>query len=238
MREYILEKLKEHIETGKKEILQSFFQTGKSGYAENDIFIGVRVPMQRKVAKEIYKDIPFDKIPKLLEDPIHEVRLTTLFIMIHHYEKSKDNIKKHIYEMYLKNTHKVNNWDLVDASAHKIVGRYIYDYNLDRKILYKLAESKDLWTQRISVVANWYLISKNEIEHIFKISKKLLDHKHHLIHKASGWMLREAGKKDIGALKEFIKENYSNMPRTMLRYSIEKFPELERKNYLKGEFNL
>jgi 3-methyladenine DNA glycosylase AlkD len=172
-----------------------------------------------------------DDIQKLLDSPIHEHRLTGLFILTYKFEKASNNAQKIIYDFYLKNTKAINNWDLVDCSAHKIVGDYLIDK--DRSILYKLAQSKNLWEQRIAIVATFAFIRNKDFEDCLNLAEIFLTHKHDLIHKAVGWMLREVGKKDELVLVSFLNPNYQKMPRTMLRYAIEKFPENIRKKYLK-----
>jgi 3-methyladenine DNA glycosylase AlkD len=208
-----------------------FFKTGKGEYGEGDKFLGVAVPSCRKVAKE-YKELPLPELTKLLQSKWHEERLTALFILIHQYDKADKKEQEKLYQFYLKNTKYVNNWDLVDSSAHKIVGKHLYDK--DRKILYKLVRSKSLWERRIAVIATFWFISKGEFEDSLKISEILLDDKHDLIHKAVGWMLREVGNRNQAVEEKFLKQHYKRMPRIMLRYAIEKFEEKKRKGYLRG----
>lgn len=213
--------------------LQRFFKTGKGEYAEGDILIGVTVPQSRLIAKKYYSISLEDNI-KLLQSEIHEERLIALFILCHKFKKGSEVEKKKIYDLYLKNTQFVNNWDLVDSSAHKIVGEYLL--NRDRKILYKLVSSKLLWDRRIAVISTYTFIKNGQFIDTFLLSEKLLSDKEDLMHKACGWMMREAWKYDITLVEEFIQKNYSKMPRTMLRYAIEKFPEKKRKEYLAGNF--
>ena len=212
------------------EILQRFFKTGKGQYGEGDIFLGIKVPIQRQACKKY--DLSLEAIQKLLNSKIHEHRLCALFALVTKYKKAKN--KKGIFQFYLKNAKRINNWDLVDLSAPNIVGNYLLDK--DKKILYKLAKSKNLWKKRISIVSTFTLIRNNKLHDTLKISKILLKDKHDLIHKAVGWMLRELGKKDVKKLELFIQKNYKHMPRTMIRYAIEKFPEKKRKAYLKGKW--
>ncbi|MAG38378.1 DNA alkylation repair protein [Candidatus Pacearchaeota archaeon] len=212
-------------------IYQNFFKTGKGEYGEGDIFYGLTVPQSRTIVKK-YSSLPLKDVESLLESEIHEERLIAILLLVHNYEHFP-NKRKEIYNFYLNNTKKINNWDLVDLSAHKIVGKHIE--NKDRKIIYKLAKSDNLWEKRISIIATAYFISKSDFKDTIKISELLLSDSHDLIHKAVGWMLREVGKKDISILEAFLKKHYKTMPRTMLRYSIEKFPEPVRKRYLKGE---
>ncbi len=212
--------------------LQRFFKTEKGQYGEGDIFIGLKVPDLRTISKK-YADLNLPNIQKLLDSKIHEHRLAGLFILIDKFKKSDEENKGNIFNFYLKNTKNINNWDLVDLSAPKIVGNFLIGKQKD--ILYKLAESKSLWEKRISVLACFSFIGKEEFNDALRISEILLKDEHDLIHKAVGWMLREIGKKDEKILEDFLKRNYSKMPRTALRYSIEKFPEIKRKKYLKGE---
>jgi len=211
---------------------QSFFKTGPGEYGEGDIFIGVTVPELRTLAKE-YKTLGIDKIKQLLKSEIHEERLLSLFLLIHRYSKGDEPEKKRLYELYLKNTKFINNWDLVDSSAGQIVGAFLFDK--DKKPLYELVKSDNLWERRISIISTFYFIKRNQFSDTLKISKVLLSDKEDLIHKAVGWMLREVGKRDMSVEENFLKKHYKNMPRTMLRYAIEKFPEPKRQRYLKGK---
>ena len=213
-------------------ILQRFFKTGKGEYGEGDIFLGIKVPIQRQVAKN-YSGLSLSKIQKLLESKIHEYRLTGLIILEDKYKKAKPEEKENIFDFYLKNTKNINNWDLVDLSAPKIVGNFLLDK--DRKILYKLVQSKNLWEKRIAILSTYAFIKNQEFEDTLAISELLLKDSHDLIHKAVGWMLREVGKRNLEAEENFLKYHYKNMPRTMLRYAIEKFEESKRKKYLRGE---
>ncbi len=214
----------------KKEFLPYFFKTGKGQYGEGDRFIGVVVPDTRKVAKK-YKDIPFSEVTKLLESEYHECRLCALLILVERFKKAKETERKEICDYYLSKTRYINNWDLVDLSAKDIVGEYLVDK--DRSVLYILAESTLLWDQRISILATFAFIRRGDLDDIFALSEKLLCHKHDLMHKAIGWMLREAGKKDKDKLCSFLDRFHKEMPRTMLRYSIEKFQPEERAHYMK-----
>ena len=211
---------------------QSFFKTGPGEYGEGDVFIGVTVPELRKLAKE-NKTIGPNEIKQLLQSPIHEERLLSLFILIHRYSKGGEPEKKRIYELFLKNTKFINNWNLVDSSAGHIIGAFLFGKS--KKPLYDLAKSKNLWERRISIISTFYFIKRNQFSDTLKISKILLSDKEDLIHKAVGWMLREIGKRNISIEENFLKTNYKNMPRTMLRYAIEKFPEPKRQRYLKGK---
>jgi 3-methyladenine DNA glycosylase AlkD len=221
-----LKKLADH---EKAKILQGFFKTGKGEYGEGDIFLGIRVGDTRAVAKK-YKDMPLSEIKELLKSKIHEHRQVALFILIEKYKKADEKGKKKIYDFYWKNSKKVNNWDLVDLSADKIVGDYLFDK--DKKLLYKLARSKNLWEKRISIIATFHFIKNGKFDDTLRISKILLNDEHDLIHKAVGWMLREIGKRDQKVEEKFLKKHYKKMPRTMLRYAIERFDDKKRKFYM------
>jgi 3-methyladenine DNA glycosylase AlkD len=211
----------------KAKLLSRYFKTGKGDYADGDIFLGIIVPLQREIAKKY--DLSLDDIDKLLKSRIHEHRLTALFILIKKYKKSDEKQKKEIVRLYLRNAKNINNWDLVDLSAPNILGDFLL--NKDRKILYTLAKGH-LWEKRIAVLATFAFISNNDFKDCLKIAEILLKDKHDLIHKAVGWMLREIGKRDLKAEEDFLKRHCAAMPRTMLRYAIEKFDEKKRKLYL------
>jgi 3-methyladenine DNA glycosylase AlkD len=219
------------------ELLQRFFKTGKGEYGEGDVFYGIKVPVLRKISNK-YKELELKDIKKLLENKVHEFRLVALFILVSRFEKHPEE-RKQIFEFYLENTRGINNWDLVDLSALNIVGRYIFNAGKENPILvrrlFKLSESSNIWERRISVLSTFYFIKNNRFDESIAVAKILLKDKHDLIHKAVGWMLREIGKRDEKVLETFLKENHKDMPRTMLRYAIEKFPEEKRKAYLKGE---
>ncbi|MGH9876450.1 MAG: DNA alkylation repair protein [Nitrososphaerales archaeon] len=216
----------------KEKIYSRFFKTGKGQYGEGDVFLGITVPEQRKVARK-YQHLKLSEIQELLSSRIHEHRLTALFILIYRYNRSDSKNKKRIFDFYLKNIRSVNNWDLVDLSAYMILGDYIFDKLNHRKILYRFARSRNLWERRISIIATFAFIRKNRFEETLEISKLLLNDDHDLIHKAIGWMLREVGKRNIKAEERFLKENYRKMPRTMLRYAIERFPKEKKAYYLR-----
>ena len=217
--------------------LQRFFKTGKGDYGEGDIFIGIKVGPQRSVAKKYATVLSIDETEKLLRSRIHEHRLVALFILIHKYKKAAkagdDKTKRKIYKLYLANTKHINNWDLIDLSAPSIVGDYLINSRKDKKILYKLAESKSLWERRISILSTFYFIKDGNFDDAIKIAELLVNDKHDLIHKAVGWMLREVGKRDQVVEERFLKRHYNTMPRTMLRYAIERFDERKRKFYMK-----
>ncbi len=213
-------------------ILQRFFKTEKGDYGEGDIFYGIKVPEQRKIAKQ-FKDLSLDELKTLLTSKIHEERLIAAFILVDKFKTGDEKKKKIIFNFYLKNRKGINNWDLVDLSAPKIVGTYLIDKEKD--LLYKFARSEDLWEKRISIISTQTFIREHFFEDTLNISKILLNDKHDLIHKAVGWMLREVGNRDLETEEEFLKKHYKIMPRTMLRYAIEKFPEKKRKGYLKSK---
>jgi 3-methyladenine DNA glycosylase AlkD len=212
-----------------KERVGAFFKTGSGHYAEGDEFIGVSVPDLRKIAKD-FTHLSLLDIQVLLTSTINEERLLALLILIGQYDKAQENVKEDIYQLYLSNLKYVNNWNLVDASAHLIVGAHLK--NKDRNLLLTLAKSTIMWERRIAMVATWYFIRKQDLEWTFRIADILLDDKHDLIHKAVGWMLREAGKRDLSALVAFLDQHAAKMPRTMLRYAIEKLSLDQRKAYL------
>jgi len=213
-------------------VLQRFFKTGKGEYGEGDIFYGIKVPEQRTIAKQ-FKDLTFDDLKELIKSKVHEERLIAAFILVDQYKRGDEKKKKIIFDFYLKNRKGINNWDLVDLSAPKIVGMHLLDK--EKKLLYKFANSKDLWEKRISIISTQTFIREYFFEDTLNISKILLHDKHDLIHKAVGWMLREIGNRDLETEEEFLKKHYKTMPRTMLRYAIEKFPEQKRIAYLRGK---
>lgn len=216
----------------KAKILARYFKTGKGEYGEGDFFLGISVPDCSNLAKK-YKNLEISEVKSLLKNKYHEIRLISLIVLVFKYnESSQEFERRKIVNFYLKNTKFINNWDLVDSSAYQILGNYLVDKK-DRKIIYKLVSSKNLWEQRIAVVSTYAFIKKGESKDIFLICKKLFNHKHDLIHKAMGWMLREVGKNvSQKGLKIFLKENIKQIPRTTLRYAIEKFEDKERRRYL------
>ncbi len=212
--------------------MQWFFKTGRGEYGEGDVFVGLKVPVQRRIARE-FKNLSLGELVKLLKSPIHEERLISLLILVDQYSKGDEKQKNKIYTFYIKNRKGINNWDLVDLSAPKIVGKHLLVK--DKSLLFKFASSKNLWERRIAILSTYEFI-KNEIyEPTIQIAEILINDRHDLIHKAVGWMLREIGKKDIQAEEKFLRVHYKKMPRTMLRYAIEKFPESKRKKYLQGK---
>ncbi len=224
----VVKELGKHKDAEKARVLQRFFKTGKGEYGEGDVFLGVSVPVQRKVAGMYWRDCSLSDVQALLDSKFHEHRLTGLFILVKLYEKDKD--KKKIVGFYLENTERVNNWDLVDSSAHKIIGDYLV--GRDRKVLYKLLKSRYLWERRISVISCFAFIARNDFKDALRICELLLKDEHDLIHKATGWMLREIGKRDLKVLEGFLVKHHKVMPRTMLRYSIERLSEQKRKRLL------
>ena len=212
-------------------VSQRFFKTGPGEYGEGDLFIGIRVPVLRKLAAE-FKELPVSESKILLRSPIHEERMLAILIFVRNFKKGDDKAQKDIYDLYLKSTDYINNWDLVDVSAEHIVGAYLM--NKGKRPLYRLAKSTNLWERRIAIMATFHFVKRHEFSETLKISNMLLADRHDLIHKATGWMLREIGKRDLEAEETFLKEHYKKMPRTMLRYAIEKFTEKKRQRYLKG----
>ncbi|MFA6227063.1 MAG: DNA alkylation repair protein [Candidatus Paceibacterota bacterium] len=213
----------------KANVLQRFFKTGKGDYGEGDVFLGISVPNTRKVAKKNI-DISLSEIKRLLYSKIHEERLCSLLILVNNFENTDEPGRRQIFDFYIKNSKQVNNWDLVDLSAPRIVGRYLL--NKPKRILYDLVESNNLWKRRVSIISTLAFIKNSELKDTFKLAKILIKDKHDLIHKAVGWMLREAGKVNVGNLEKFLDKFSYKMPRIMLRYAIEKFPENERQKYL------
>jgi len=211
-------------------ILQRFFKTGKGEYGEGDIFYGIKVPVQRKIAGK-HKDISLDDIKVLLNSPVHEERLVSLFILVYKYLHGDDTSKESIFNFYICNTMGINNWDLVDLSAPKIMGQHLL--NRDKKILLEFARSSYLWKKRIAILATYTFIKNSRFDTTFQIAEILLNDNHDLIHKGVGWMLREVGNMDMQTEEKFLRKYYKQMPRTMLRYAIEKFPEEKRQRYLK-----
>ena len=230
--ETIQAKLKKRSSKEKAKILQRFFKTGPGEYGEGDIFLGVKVPELRLVAKE-YIDISLKECGRLLSSKIHEERMLALLILIKNFTSGNETAKERIYQFYMRKTKYINNWDLVDLSAPHIAGAYLI--NRSKKELHALAKSNNLWERRIAIISTFKFIKSNQFSETIKISKTLLADKEDLMHKAVGWMLREIGKRDLKTEEAFLKEHYKTMPRTMLRYAIEKFPEAKRQKYLKGK---
>ena len=211
---------------------QRFFKTGPGEYGYGDVFLGIRVPVLRQVAKK-YVQLSLAEIETLLGSTYHEERLTGLLILVKQYDQARtEGEKEAVYQFYLNHFPAINNWDLVDTSSPYIVGRHLMDR--DRSVLYQWARSEHLWTRRIAMISQWWLIRNGDLSEVFSLAEILLEDSQDLIHKAVGWMLREAAKKDLIQAEAFLKQHYQSMPRTMLRYSIEKFPDAKRQRYLKG----
>ncbi len=215
-------------------LLARFFKTGKGQYGEGDKFLGLTVPQTRMTVKK-YLDLSLKELEKILQSKFHEERLGALFVLVSQFKKGDRKVQEKIFKFYLKNTEHINSWDLVDLSAHHIVGAHLADKPKD--LLFKLAVSESLLERRIAMVATFFDIAKEKSETALAVAEKLLDDKEDLMHKAVGWMLREVGKRCSQKIEEeFLKKHYSRMPRTTLRYAIERFPEQKRKAFLKGEF--
>lgn len=222
--------LKKLADSKKAKFLARFFKTGRGGYAESDRFLGLKVPQSRALAKQ-HRDLSWPEIKWLLYSELHEERLIALLILVLQFPKADDVARKKIVDFYLQHSKQVNNWDLVDLSADKILGSYLSDK--PKSILYKLVRSNNLWQRRIAIVSTFHFIRQNRLNDTFKLAKTLLSDKHDLIHKATGWMLREAGKRDQQALLNFLNRNYRHMPRTMLRYSLEKLSPRQKAHYMR-----
>ncbi len=223
----ILKEIKESSDPERAKNSLWFFKTGPGQYGEGDKFLGLTMPQQRTIAKK-YVNLPFSDIQKLIDSKYHEHRMVGLIILTYKYPKSEQ--KKEIYEFYIKNYDRINNWDLVDVTAPRIVGAYLLEKN--RKILYDFAKSNHLWKKRISIVSTFAFIDKKDFKDSIKIIEILLNDKHDLIHKACGWALREIGKKEEKVLTNFLDKYHKIMPRTMLRYSLERLSEKQKKHYM------
>jgi len=231
----IRKKLQQLGSKDKAKVLRRFFKTGPGEYGEGDVFIGVRVPELRKLLKE-YPDITIKEVVQLLSSMIHEERFFALLILVSKYSKGDEAVKKRIYELYLQNTQFINSWDLVDGSAPHIVGAFLMDKS--KEPIYRLSKSDNLWERRIAILSTFHFIKHDKYAETLKISKILLSDEQDLIHKAVGWMLREIGKRHMLTEEIFLKKHYKKMPRTMLRYAIEKFPESKRQKYLKRDYTI
>jgi 3-methyladenine DNA glycosylase AlkD len=209
-----------------------YFKTGQGEYGEGDLFLGIRVPDIRAQVKKC-GEVSLENIQLLLMSSFHEERLFSLLLLVRKFAKGNEKEKAAIYNLYLDNTHRINNWDLVDSSASHIVGNYLE--SRDKQILYKLVKSTNIWERRIAIISTFQFIRNNQFDAALKVAKLLLRDNEDLIHKAVGWMLREIGKRDVAVEKAYLQAHYKKMPRTMLRYAIEKFPEHIRKKYLAGE---
>lgn len=212
-----------------------FFKTGPGQYGEGDKFLGIKVPVTREVVKSCWKETGFTELEECIGSEYHEVRLAALLSLVEIFSHAKKNpdLQRKCVDFYLNHTGRINNWDLVDLSCYPLLGVWLLDK--DRTLLYELAQNgKSIWEQRIGIVSTMQFIRHAQLDDTFAIADILLHHPHDLIHKAVGWLLREAGKRDTDALKAFLATRYKTMPRTMLRYAIEKFPEPERKVFLAG----
>jgi len=217
----------------KAKLCLRFFKTKKGEYGEGDKFLGISGPDQRKLAKK-YQDINFSDLQKVVCSPLHEYRQTSFLILVYKYQAAKEEkTKKEIFNFYIKNHKGANNWDIVDITTPHVVGQYLYEFGHDTSLIYQYAKSKDMWERRIAILATYAFIRNNIFDHTLKISEILLHDQQDLIHKAVGWMLREVGKRDETVEESFLKKYYQIMPRTMLRYAIEKFEETKRLKYLK-----
>ena len=212
--------------------LQRFFKTGPGQYGAGDVFLGIKVPPLRALAKQ-HRDAGLDTIAALLASRYHEERMFALLLLMQFYQGADEAAQQAAYDLYLGHTQHINNWDLVDVSAPRIVGRHLQDR--PRKVLHKLARSSSLWERRIAILATAWFIRLDDYADTLRIAEMLLQDEHDLMHKAVGWMLREVGKRDLAAEEDFLHKHYRGMPRTMLRYAIERFPEPKRKNYLHGK---
>lgn len=221
----ITNKLQALSDAEKREIFPKFFKAGKGEYGEGDRFLGVTVPNIRAIAK-LHKDISIEEIRELLQSEWHEVRLCALIIMVEKSKKKDEALRKELFNLYLSQTKRINNWDLVDLSCRFIIGEYLLDKSRD--ILYQLAQSSLLWDNRIAIVSTYAFIRKGQLEDTYALSDLMMQHPHDLMHKAIGWMLREAGKRNPERLYDYVMSHRADMPRTMLRYAIEKFSPKER----------
>lgn len=229
----LIQEIKNNANPEKAAALSRFFKTGAGQYGEGDVFWGLTVPVQRGVVKNFYKEISLQELKKLLPHEVHEVRLTALMIMVEIYRRAKTEEEKlAVVELYLKNLAYVNNWDLVDLTAHRILGDWCLSHGWEE--LVRLAKTDHLWSQRVAMVSTAAFIDRSRFDAPLRMATILLHHSHDLIHKAVGWMLREIGKKNYEVEYNFLKEHYSTMPRTMLRYAIERFDEPVRQAFLKG----
>ena len=228
----IIERLKNYSNQEKVEVFKRFFKTSPGQYGHGDQFLGITVPKVREVVKEVYQQVELPEIGKLLASPDHEVRLAALIILTYKFPKSDLKMQKEIYKFYLKHRSKINNWDLVDLSADKILGVYLLDHPGKIEIMKRLSQSENLWDRRISVLATFAFIKKNKFDYTIYLAEKLLNDKHDLIQKSIGWLLREIGKRYLPVLLEFLDQHYRIMPRTMLRYAIEKLSSEQKLHYM------
>lgn len=231
--EQIIEALRDKAIPEKAVFFPRFFKTGPGEYGEGDLFLGVTVPDQRAIAKQFFKEITLDELSELIQDRYHEIRLTALIALVYRYEKSRtETDREELANFYLHHLEWVNNWDLVDTSSHAILGHFYL--NRDKDLFFDLAGSQDLWRQRVAMISSFYWIKKGEFDDALALAEILKNHPHDLMHKAVGWMLREIGNRNFEVEMDFLRKHYSSMPRTALRYAIEKFPEELRQDFLKG----
>ena len=231
--QFILNELLSVADPGKAAFLQRFFKTGKGQYAEGDTFLGIVVPLTRDIVKRS-PELPFSEVQILIDSEYHEARLAGFLLLVKQFKKAKKEkqTQKEIFEFYLQNASKANNWDLVDLSCRDIAGEYLLEEE-SRDILYRLADTGNLWEQRIAVVSTWTFIKYKQFDDTFALTEKLINHKHDLMHKAMGWMLREVGKKDKDRLTDFLEIHHKKLPRTSLRYAIEHFSPEEKVHFMK-----
>lgn len=230
----IVKDLEQRADTAQAKILSGFFKTGKGQYGEGDVFRGIKVPIIREIVNKHYKTVSLDEVTSLLHSAYHEDRLCALLLLVKQMSGADDHLQKKIYTVYAKNTRYINNWDLVDLSAPLITGVYLESRS--REQLYKWAKSALLWERRISVLSTFWYIKKSSFDDACAIIEMMFNDKEDLMHKACGWMLREIGKRNQPVLEEFLKKHYARLPRTTLRYAIERFDEPKRQSYLKGSF--
>lgn len=226
----VQQKLKQAGTKDRAQHSQLFFKTGPGEYAAGDKFLGCTVPSVRKIVRAHWKECTLAQLETLLQSPWHECRLAALYMLIEHFKRADTVGQKRIYNLYVRNTKYINNWDLVDTSAPHIVGQYLIDK--PRTVLYTFAKSRDLWKKRIAILATFTFIRRHDFTDALHISELLVNDSHDLIHKAVGWMLREIGNKDMAAEERFLRQQYTTMPRTMLRYAIEKFPTSKKDFYM------
>lgn len=230
--EQVRKRLRQLADRDRAEVSQRFFKTGPGQYGEGDVFLGVRVPDLRRLAGD-FQELDLKGIRTLLRSEVHEERALALLILLRNYQRGGDRERERVYTFYMNHLRFINNWDLVDVSAEHVVGAFLKDKS--RKPLHRLARSADLWERRVSILATFHYIKAGEFSETLKIARTLLSDEEDLIQKAVGWMLREVGKRDLAAEERFLREHYRKMPRTMLRYAIERFPESKRQRYLKGK---
>ncbi len=234
--EAIKKELRKFADKKHAQVSRGFFKTGKGEYGEGDVFIGVKVPVLRKLARKFRDDLGLAELRELLHSKIHEERMLALLLLVYKFQKLDGKERAKIYKFYLKNTKYINNWDLVDVTAPHIVGAWLFGQNLSerKRVLLKLAKSDYLWERRIAIIATHHFIKHGRFQEVIILAALLVQDGHDLIQKALGWTLREMGKKDINSLEFFLQKYYKKMPRTALRYAIERLPEERRLQYLKG----